>query len=258
MDMDDDMTSIGDILANMSMPGPYGEWLKKSRECEAAMGRDAFEAHVEELKRRGLAELDREHEKKRSRLRIEKSGLADSLDRYRFDNFYAKEGWQSAMFDMCGRFISEHGENGWLYLGGQPGCGKTHLGTAVCVHYLNQGKPTRYVTHRQLLIKLRSHANDDEGYQEVLDEYGKVQVLYIDDFMKFNPSESDVKNTFDLINMRYQRSGITIITSERSLDEIVRVDDSGALGSRIKERCGEFSLYIAHDAERNYRMRSDE
>jgi DNA replication protein DnaC len=70
--------------------------------------------------------------------------------------------------------------------------------------------------------------------------------------MKFKPSESDVKHTFELINMRLIRQDITIITSERSLSEIMGIDE--ALGSRIKQMCGEFTINIAKKDGRNYRL----
>ncbi len=255
----DDFTSIEAVLENM--PGAFGEGLRAAAQRQAEFiakhGAEAWEKRISEKKMRDMAELDRQHEIARSRLRIEKSGLADSLDAMTFDTFEAKEPWQKVMLDKCRRFIAQN-KYRWLYISGQPGCGKTHLGTAVCGHYLKAGKPTRYMTFLQLMNALKANVNDESGYQSVLREYGYPAVLYIDDFMKFwpRPTDPDVKHTFELLNMRLVRGGITIITSERSLLEICDIDE--ALGSRIKQRCGEFAIDIARKAGRNYRMRDIE
>ena len=253
--MDDDMTNIGDILT--VIPGPFGDRLreaaKRKAEFIAQHGEDAWNAMMAERTLREMAEIDRRHEENRSRLRIERSGLADSLDTMTFASFEATEDWQKRLFDKCKRFIAQD-KFRWLYISGAPGCGKTHLGTAVCAHYLKAGKPTRYMTFMQLMNSLKANVNVENGYQSVLREYGCSDVLYIDDFMKFlpKPTDPDVKHTFELLNMRLIRGGITIITSERSLDEIMSIDE--ALASRIKQRCGEFCIDIARKPGRNYRM----
>ena len=179
MDKDDDIISIGDILRNM--PGKLGEINRQiereKQEIISQRGGTAYAAYIVEHKRNGAAELDRQHEEEWSRLRIERSGLADNLDKYRFDNFIVKEDFQKRMMDMCQRFIGQDRDR-WLYISGQPGCGKTHLGTAVTAHYMSKRYPTRYITFQMLTVKLRANANDANAYQELLDEYGGE---YIDD-----------------------------------------------------------------------------
>ena len=70
------------------------------------------------------------------------------------------------------------------------------------------------------------------------------------------PTAAEVKHTFEVLNMRLVRNGITIITSERSLMEICDIDE--ALGSRIKQRCGKYAMDILRKPGRNYRMRDIE
>ena len=267
--MDEDMIPIGRLLR--MIPGPLGEIMRELEKKKQAFvdehGADAYSEHIEELKRKGVAELERQKAEERSRLRIERSGLADSLEEYRFDNFNVTDDWQRSMFDMCMRFIADDSGR-WLYISGQPGCGKTHLGTAVCAHYLKAGYPTQYITFQMLAVKLRSNANDDSAYHDILDDYGGVKVLYVDDFFKPKqeedrfgnkhiaaPTVSDVTHAFELLNMRLVRGGVTVITSERSLDEVIGIDE--ALGSRIKQRCGPFVLNIARKPDRNHRMNED-
>lgn len=180
------------------------------------------------------------NEQRRTLLRMHQSGLADSIREMRFDNFSADEPWQQAMLDTCQRFIAQDARKG-LYISGQPGAGKTHLGTAVCAHFIDQSRETHYVTYRELMGALKTKAND-ESYAQTLGKYGRAAVLYIDDFMK-SYTPADVKHTFDLVNMRLLGKAVTIFTSEHSLSAVVRIDE--ALGSRITQMCGDFTMDIA-------------
>ena len=206
------------------------------------------------------------HGIRKSMIALKRSGLADSIEQYRFDNFRTDEPFQKAMYDKCKGFIAQK-DSRFLYIGGQPGCGKTHICTAICGDYIKRGAQTIYTTHQMLLQELKRNAVDDE-YNEVLDKYGTVPVLYIDDFFKpiyevnrrtgerkrMPPSAADVKHTFEVINMRLVKNLITIMTSELYLDEIMDIDE--ALGSRIKQKCGAaYVVDIAYKGERNYRTR---
>lgn len=263
--MSDEMTSILDVLA--SMPGDITEGLKAAAERAKAYiakyGVEAYEQRLAEYTKREMEERDRKRAEEASRLRLERSGLADSLKTMTFDTFNATEGWQKKMLEKCKAFLTQN-EHKWLYISGQPGCGKTHLGTALCSKLLAKGRPTRYMTHRELINMLIASQND-EDYYDVVREYGTVDVLYIDDFFKpvknergeiTRPTAAEIKHTFEVLNMRLVRNGITIITSERSLMEICDIDE--ALGSRIKQRCGKYAIDILRKPGRNYRMRDIE
>ncbi len=245
--------------AILDIPGAFGDELRKAEarkaEYVAKHGHEAWEKRLADMKRKDDEEYQRKAEEQRSRLMIEKSGLASMLDEKTFETFAAREPWQKAMLDKCKEFL-EQGEFRWMYISGQVGCGKTHLGTAVCGTLLKEGRTTRYTTYHQLMIELKAAVNDDEEYYRVLNEYGRAEALYIDDFMKFAPTEPDLKHTFELLNIRYVRGGVTIITSERSLNEICDID--GAIGSRIKQRCGDFAMDIARKDGRNWRLKGGE
>lgn len=257
-------------ISILNIPGPFGDGLRQAEARKAAYiaehGQDAWEKRLADMKHQEQEEHERKTEEQRSRLRLEKSGFYDKetdecvIDKYRFDNFNRIEGFQHDMYDMCQRFIKQ---GGWLYMSGQNGAGKTHLGTAVCGHFLKAGRSTRYVIFKTLMVELKANVNDDEEYARLLNEYGRADVLYIDDFMKpvrdpetqraKQPSAADIDHSFTLLNMRYVRNGTTIITSEKSLNEIMGLDE--ALGSRIKQRCGEFVMNIARKEGRNWRLR---
>ncbi len=198
------------------------------------------------------------HNKRLILIALYKSGFYDEetgesvLDTMRFDNFDRDQDFQRAMYDLCQRFINQT-ESRFLALMGQSGAGKTHLATAVCGHYINKGADTIYTTFKKLMIEMKDKVTDDAAYGEVLRKYGGASLLYIDDFMKSAPTKADIDHSFELINLRVVSGKITIITSERSLDEIIGIDE--ALGGRVKQKCGEFAMNIVKKEGRNYRTR---
>ena len=263
--MNDDMSSIGSIFTNMN--SEFGAGLRAAEERAKAFiaehGAEAYEQHLADISKKEMAETDRKRAEAASRLRLEKSGLANALDEMTFEKFKAEDEYQKRMLEKCRKFVSQDAFR-WLYISGQPGCGKTHLGTAVCSDFLSRGQPTRYMTHRELINTMIASQNDAD-YYDIVREYGTVAVLYLDDFFKpvkndrgevTRPTAAEIKHTFEVINMRLVRNAVTIITSERSLMEICDVDE--ALGSRIKQRCGEFTMDILRKPGRNYRMRDIE
>ena len=189
--------------------------------------------------------------RRKTLLALKRSGLEDSVERFRFDNFETGQDFQKRMATVCRRFIGQT-ERRFLYIGGQSGCGKTHLGTAVCAELMGQGLRTAYTTFQLLMNELKRRVNEDD-YAETLSRYGGVPVLYIDDFMKFEPTKSDIAHSFELINLRVIQNRITVITSERSLDEVTAIDE--ALGGRIKQQCGEFAFSVGRAPGRNWRLR---
>ena len=266
------MTSILDILANM--PGDIAEGLKAAAERAKAYiakyGVEAYEQLLDEYRRRDMEERDRKRAEEASLRRMKNSGFGKTLEEVKaflaensFEKFNLHEEWQRKLLERCKAFLAQD-KHKWLFISGQSGAGKTHLGTAVCGELLARGYPLRYVTHRIMLNEMIASQND-ESYYDVVREYGTVDVLYLDDFFKpfknergevTRPTAAEVKHTFEVLNMRLVRNAITIITSERSLMEICDIDE--ALGSRIKQKCGRFALDIARKPGRNYRMRDIE
>lgn len=270
--MSDEMTNILDILA--TMPGDITEGLKaaaeRAKDYIAKYGVEAYEKRLAEYTRREMQENDRKRAEESSLLRLKRSGFGETLEKAKeflaentFDKFNIHEEWQRKLFERCKEFLAQD-EYKWLFISGQIGAGKTHLGTAVCGELLARGYPLRYVTHRLLLNELIASQND-ESYYDIVREYGTVEVLYLDDLFKpfaddkgevNRPTIAEVKHTFEVVNLRFVRNAITIITSERSLIEICDIDE--ALGSRIKQRCGRFAMDIERKPGRNYRMRDIE
>jgi DNA replication protein DnaC len=199
---------------------------------------------------------------RRSYWNIEKSGLKDLLGRYTFENFTAGEQWQKEFKADAQRFVSDH-TGKWFFAGGQVGCGKTHICTAIVGEFLKQGIESRYMLWRDEVVKLKACVNDEYEYGKLIVPLKTVPVLYIDDFFKTAnddkdnkrpPTSGDINVAFELLTYRYNNYKlITIISTERSIDDLLDCDE--AVGSRIYERTKDYCCYIQPGENRNYRLR---
>lgn len=190
-----------------------------------------------------------------SRKAIARSGLGDMLDRYTFERWQVREPWQQKAREMAERYAEV--QRGWFVMAGSVGAGKTHLCTALCGKLLNNGLPVRYALWRDLVTRAKAVVNEDAEYQKILRPLKQVKVLYIDDLFKTGKNEAptvgDVNLAFELLNARYNNASLlTIISTERSVDQILNIDE--AVGSRIYERAKEF--YLPLNGKKNWRLNS--
>lgn len=189
--------------------------------------------------------------------RMEKSGLKNSLKR--LDEFEAEEAWQLDMLRIARDYVDADKSNGAsLFLGGQVGCGKTHIGTAVCRELLHRGMGVMYMPWVTEAKKIKDLAGEAGG---LIAEYSQAEVLYIDDLFKpcdnqSAPTPADVRLAYDIINYRYINHLPMIISSEKYINELLPVDE-GTI-SRVYEMAKRHTVNIKRDPARNYRMRSIE
>ncbi len=79
-------------------------------------------------------------------------------------------------------------------------------------------------------------------------------LLFIDDFFRKTPTETDKAKIFDIINFRYLNNKPCIFSSEKILFEILSIDE--AIGSRIFEKAKNFNIEIKKDFSKNYRLKA--
>ena len=190
---------------------------------------------------------------------MEKSGLKNIIREKTFDTFTATEPWQNAI--KSGAMAYADKPECWLLFCGQSGSGKTHLCTAVCSHRLLAGDEVRYMPWRDKISEIKGMSLDNERRSEILNGYKKAQILYIDDLYKTgkaadgssSPTGADVGLAFEIINYRYINHLPTIVSTEKTRQELVEIDE--ATGSRIIEMAGEHVYSITRDAKRDYRLR---
>lgn len=205
-------------------------------------------------------------EVRNSIMRMKRSGLKDIIKDYTFDKFDAAEPWQKSIKDAAMEYAKN--PQGWFFLGGQSGAGKTHLCTAICREFLLSGKRVVYMLWRDDIVKIKNAAkgaSDFDGdageLQSLLDKYKTAEVLYIDDLFKtgraadnslVKPTVADINYAFEIINYRYNNPALlTIVSSELSEDELLDIDE--AIGGRIYERAK--SITIGKSRDRNYRIK---
>lgn len=188
---------------------------------------------------------------------IQESGIGEVLERCTFDSYITTEPWQKSIKEKAMDFVEHHG-NSWFFVGGQVGCGKTHLCTAVVKGFLDKQVPCRYIVWKEKVRELNANVNNDIEYNKIMDKLKRVTVLYIDDFFKTvgeqKISGPEAMKAFELLNYRYNnRDLITIISSEKSIEEIIDIDQ--AVGSRIMEQSRDYCFNVSEETGRNYRLR---
>lgn len=188
--------------------------------------------------------------------RAQRSGLGNIITEYTFDKYQTTDEWQTFIKNTAQSFCKDD-EAYWFYIGGQVGSGKTHICTAIAAHYIKAGREVKYMLWSEEAKKLKSLVNDI-GYQEEIAFYKNVDVLYIDDFLKVkngeNPTPADINLAFEIINHRLlSRDKITIISSEKTLDEMLDYDE--ATMSRIYQKTGIYKISVGRDKQRNYRLK---
>lgn len=189
--------------------------------------------------------------------RARKSGLGDIITEYTFAKFEATEDWQKQIKQLAQAFCADDKAK-WFYIGGAVGSGKSHLCTAIAAHYIKAGKDVKYMIWAEEAKRLKSLVND-LSYQDIISQYKNVDVLYIDDFLKVkygeSPTAADINLAFEIINHRIlSRESITIISSEKLLEELVDYDE--ATMSRIYQKAGKYKIGVTRGSGKNYRMRN--
>ena len=196
---------------------------------------------------------------RRSIRKMERSGLKNIVRDYPFSKFTASEPWQKTLKEAAEAYARK--PEGWFFIGGQSGAGKTHLCTAICREFLLAGMAVLYMPWRDDIVKLKNALGEPDRYEALMTAYKTINVLYIDDLFKTGkgadgakqrPTAADINIAFEILNYRYNNPKLlTIISSECTINDILDIDE--ATGGRIFEKAKAFSL--KPDKAKNYRLR---
>lgn len=196
--------------------------------------------------------------------RLNRSGLKNVVKNCTFERYIAESDWQTRIKSAAIRFCKDE-NRGWFFIGGQSGCGKSHICTAITVYFIKHGQEAKYMLWRDEIAKIKASVNEAPVYANLMRELKETPVLYIDDLFKSGkgddglpkpPTAADVNAAFEIINYRYNNPDlITIVSSERTLSELNQIDE--AIAGRIAEKTkvGGYCLNIKRDPARNYRMK---
>lgn len=188
--------------------------------------------------------------KKRESLdRLKQSGIAAQIKKKTFTSYCTDELFQQQIKERAAQFVRAY-KGRWFFIGGQNGCGKTHICTAITGQLLKNGLSVRYMLWVEESPVIKGMVNEPE-YKEIISGYQKPDVLYIDDLFKEGATDADIRLAFQLLDYRYRNSMCTIISSEHTLDEIYGMDR--ALGGRIAEIA--LNINIPMDEKKDYRLK---
>lgn len=153
--------------------------------------------------------------------------------------------------------IRETAKNGICLLG-RPGCGKTHLLTAISNELLNSGVEVVYFPYVESFEEIKNDMKKDDVNAKRFEKLMNAEVLFIDDLFKppVKVSEYEMKQMFKVINHRYMEKKPIMVSSEHDIESLLNIDE--ALGSRIKEMCHDFRVILKGGRDMNYRLREDE
>ena len=178
-----------------------------------------------------------------------------------FGNFYTDKPFQKGIKEKAMQYVQEGYLAGqWFFVGGQVGCGKTHICTAIVRELASKGSQCRYMTWRNEAVQLKSMVNEHEEYHFKLMELCNTPVLYIDDLFKTQagqmPTQADVNLAFQIINHRYlDANKVTIISCEYDSNQLLDIDE--ATGSRIIEKSKAYLVNVTRNRDKNYRLRNN-
>lgn len=188
---------------------------------------------------------------RRGKRRMQKSGLSSLLNDYTLEKFKTQEKWQSAAKEKAIAYLSGD-KNEWFVASGCVGSGKSHLCTAICKELMISGCDVQYMLWRDMGARLKASVNDREAYQKMIEPLKNANALYIDDFWKgASVTDGDINLAFEILNHRYISGRRTIISTEKSIEKILNIDE--ATGSRIYQRSKGY--YLAFPAGKNWRMK---
>ncbi len=213
--------------------GIIGYWNLTPIRCTCAQALKYWEsfdaAQKQEKQEKELAE-----ERGKARARYERlvlnSGIKKRFQQRTFENFTADTPGRLKAFKLAKGYadafneISKTGQG--LYIEGSCGTGKTHLAAAIALQLINQGIPVIFKTSIDLLGDIKRTYDENGGSggseEEVLQAYGDVELLIIDDLGKEKCSDWSISILYSIINDRYEAMRPTIITTNYGDMDLIR------------------------------------
>ena len=140
-----------------------------------------------------------------------------------------------------------------ILLCGASGRGKTTLGLAIANNLMRKNKTSvLYMPYREEITSLKQLIIDEAQYNAKMERLKNASVLFIDDLLKGRVTDSDLNIIYEIINHRYLAKLPMIISTEKTLDELMEFDE--AIGGRIIEMCKIYIVTFGKDIP-NYRLR---
>lgn len=199
--------------------------------------------------------------KENNEKRIAKANVSELFKKCTFYNFKEHTLEQEKVKKKCVDFYRQlvncdvEVKVKWLLLSGQVGSGKTHLAISILNNLIKNGINVLYTNYKDLIRELSQSAMDKLEYDQHINKCVNADVLLIDDLFKSRNNAEITKATleymYQIINKRYLNNAITIFTSEKSVNELLEIDE--AIGSRIVQMTNK-EFIVNMEKIKNYRL----
>jgi DNA replication protein DnaC len=190
-----------------------------------------------------------------ARRRRERVAATEIPERYRdcnFENFSDNNASLQKAKRVAREFVDTYPDvEAGLLLVGPSGRGKTHLACAILSELVSsKGVTGLYADFSELLLKIQTsfRPDADSSKESILQPYAEVELLVLDELGASKPHPWVLDVLYNLLNTRYNRRRITIVTSnfedeaDSASGERDRLEDR--VGSRIRSRLFEMCLLV--------------
>lgn len=216
------MKRIGDVLSSISVPiGPSnGNMSTVGPEPACPRCQDAGWVRLDvpvghpNFGRVFPCECKIREQQERSRDSLRRLSNLDAFQQHTFDDFDLVEGTEEA-FEAARAYAND--PDGWLYLHGACGVGKTHLAVAAALQIRQWNSNVLFAVVPDLLDHLRATFDPGRGvaYDERFNAIRGAFLLILDDLGTENTTPWAREKLYQLINHRYNERLPTIITSNQ-------------------------------------------
>jgi DNA replication protein DnaC len=136
---------------------------------------------------------------------------------------------QRALLHTAVQVCREYAEtfDGWLWLAGSVGTGKTHLAAAIMSQAAERGVLSKYVVAPDVLALIRGGYATGQA-EDYIDELKNIELLWIDDIGVEKLTEWVEETLYRIVNYRMMNEKPTIFTSNIRLEDM-----PGRIASRI-------------------------
>lgn len=207
-----------------------------------------------EDRERRQAEAKAIERRERAQTRLRHSGLAGRFLEVGFEQFQADTPSQQKVLQACRDYaakVSFSGGGGGLWLIGPPGTGKTHLGSAMVRHVIEERDGGAAIfSGREIIRMLRATwGNRGTGRawdgratteEDLINDLGHLGLLVIDEIGVGFGSDSEHVQLFDVIDLRYKHRRPTVLLSNLPAKGL-----KDAMGDRAYDRLREGAQVLA-------------
>ena len=173
-------------------------------------------------------------EDERTREDLRRLSNLDAFDRSDFDDFDPSVPGTDGAFEVALAYARN--PEGWLFLHGGCGVGKTHLAVAIARHALeHQRVSVLFQVVPDLLDRLRATFDPGSGvaYDERFEQIREAGLLVLDDLGTENTTPWAREKLYQIFNHRYNERAPTVVTSNQDLRQIDERITSRLLDTRL-------------------------